>query len=63
MRLRLDVQTWPRASAKMPMTWPHDQSGGVFGHAGSTAKIGTPLNAGAGVCAAVTEGGVDRSAS
>jgi hypothetical protein len=22
MRLRLDVQTWPLASAKIPMTWP-----------------------------------------
>ena len=48
MRLRLEVQTWPRESAKMPITCPHVQSAGSTGHFGSASKTGTPFNAAAG---------------
>src|SRR5688572_30526649 len=42
MRPELDVQTWPRESAKMPITWPHLKS------AGSLKNSGSGLNCGAG---------------
>src|SRR5688572_8499213 len=42
MRPELDVHTWPRESAKIPITWPHLKS------AGSLKKSGSALNCGTG---------------
>jgi hypothetical protein len=47
IRLRLDVQTCPCASAKIPITWPQVQSAGFCGHAGSALNVGTPVSAAA----------------
>src|SRR5262245_30200846 len=55
MRLRLEVQTCPWESAKIPMTCPQVQSAGRTGHFGSASKTGTPLSAATGraVCVCV----------
>src|SRR5688500_7920278 len=41
MRPWLDVHTWPLASAKMPITWPHLKSAGSLNHSGSDLNAGT----------------------
>src|SRR5262245_14778914 len=53
MRLRLDVQTCPLESAKIPMTCPHVKSDGSTGHFGSASNTGTPLSAATGLAAGV----------
>src|SRR5687768_7705799 len=41
MRPWLEVHTWPRESAKMPITCPHLKSAGSLNHAGSDLNDGT----------------------